>query len=104
MLFATARELVERNGIGETADALWRALKTEHRKLFPTTASSNRDPASGDPWDIPSETYFSPACLVEEAIHPSTIVSPGQRPEALLGRRRRARPVVPEQASLFSLS
>src|SRR6266446_5895008 len=64
------------------------ALNTERRKLFPTTASSNRDPASGDPRDIPI-TYFSPACLVEGAIHPSTIVSPGQRPGALLGRRRR---------------
>ena len=29
MLSAMARELVERNGIGETADAVWRALNTE---------------------------------------------------------------------------
>ena len=34
MLSAMARELVERNGIGETADAVWRALNTEHQKLF----------------------------------------------------------------------
>jgi hypothetical protein len=34
MLSAMARELVERNGIGETADAVWKALNTEHRKLF----------------------------------------------------------------------
>jgi hypothetical protein len=31
MLSAMARELVERNGIGETADAVWKALNTEHQ-------------------------------------------------------------------------
>ena len=41
MLSAMARELVERNRIGETADSVWRALSTEHQKLFPT--NSHRD-------------------------------------------------------------
>ena len=36
MLSAMARELVERNGIGESADAVWKALNAEHQKLFPT--------------------------------------------------------------------
>jgi len=36
MLSAMARELVERNGIGETADSVWKALNAEHQKLFPT--------------------------------------------------------------------
>ena len=36
MLSAMARELVERNGIGETADAIWKALNAENQKLFPT--------------------------------------------------------------------
>jgi hypothetical protein len=35
MLSAMARELVERNGIGDTADSVWRALSTEHQKRFP---------------------------------------------------------------------
>jgi len=39
MLSAMARELVERNGIGETADAVWRALNTEHQKRFPVHPS-----------------------------------------------------------------
>jgi hypothetical protein len=43
MLSAMARELVERNGIGETADAIWKALNAENQKLFPTTTSSNGD-------------------------------------------------------------
>jgi len=39
MLSAMARELVERDGIGETANSIWRGgLNTEHQKLFPTTA------------------------------------------------------------------
>jgi len=43
MLSAMARELVERNGIGETADAVWKT-QTEHQKLFPAPpSSSNRD-------------------------------------------------------------
>jgi hypothetical protein len=36
MLSARARELVEKNGIGDTADAVWRSLNEEHQKLFPT--------------------------------------------------------------------
>jgi hypothetical protein len=43
MLSAMARELVERNGIGETADAVWKSLNAEHQKLFPTTSRSNGD-------------------------------------------------------------
>ena len=39
MLSAMARELVEKNGIGETADNVWRALTDEHRKLFPTSSN-----------------------------------------------------------------
>src|SRR5882672_3996471 len=50
MLSAMARELVERNGIGETADAVWKALNTEHRKLFPTKSSS---PGDGVPAEYP---------------------------------------------------
>ena len=51
MLSAMARELVERNGIGETADAVWKALNTEHQKLFPTTASSSEDIPVAEPPD-----------------------------------------------------
>jgi hypothetical protein len=40
MLSAMARELVERNGIRDTVDSVWRAISTEHQKLFPTTCSA----------------------------------------------------------------
>jgi len=104
MLSAMARELVERNGIGETADAVWKALNTEHQKLFPTTSNSSGDAATTDLSGVLIETPFNPACLVEAAIDTSTLVAFGQRPESLSGRRRRGRQVAPQQASLFSLS
>jgi hypothetical protein len=104
MLSAMARELVERNGIGETADAIWKALNAENQKLFPTTTGSNGDIPSADPPGIQIESQFDAACLVESALDNTSIVAFGQRPESLSGRRRRARPAVPEQASLFSLS
>ncbi len=46
VLSAMARELVERNGIRETADAVWRALNTEHQKLFPTNSRSEDETSS----------------------------------------------------------
>ena len=99
MLSAMARELVERNGIGETADAVWRALNTKHQKLFPTTASRNEDaPLSGEA--IHSRTQDVPGDL-EVASDTAPIVVFGRPPELSSGRRRRARPAVPEQASLF---
>jgi superfamily II DNA or RNA helicase len=104
MLSAMARELVERNGIGETADAVWKALNTEHQKLFPTTASSSGDIPPANLPGVLIESPLDPACLVESALENTSIVAFGQRPESLSGRRRRARPIVPQQASLFSLS
>ena len=104
MLSAMARELVERNGIGETADAVWRALNAAHQKLFPTTSGCSDDADSLEPPHILLGTQYDPAGLVEGAIDAGPIVVFGRRPESLSGRRRRGRPVVPEQASLFSLS
>lgn len=49
MLSAMARELVEKNGIGDNADAIWRALHHEHQKLFPTISRSDGDVALIEP-------------------------------------------------------
>ncbi|MBV9438130.1 MAG: DEAD/DEAH box helicase [Acidobacteria bacterium] len=35
MLTSMAKELVEKNGIGESADAVWKQLNCEHQRLFP---------------------------------------------------------------------
>jgi superfamily II DNA or RNA helicase len=104
MLSAMARELVERNGIGETADAIWKALNAENQKLFPTPTGSNSDIPDANPPGILIESQFDAACLVDSALETTSIVAFGQRPESLSGRRRRARPSVPEQASLFSFN
>jgi hypothetical protein len=104
MLSAMARELVERNGIGETADSVWKALNSEHQKLFPTTAHCDH---AGSPDELPGvllDTQPNPASLVEGAMDTASIVVFGQRPQLLSGKRRRARLVVPEQGLLFRLS
>ena len=98
MLSAMARELVQRNGIGETADAVWRAINAEHRKLFPTTSEPAEEVApelAGSAVSGNSE----PGVLVHELMDSSSVLIFGQRPGS--GRRPRGRPSVPEQASLF---
>src|ERR1700747_2744686 len=40
MLSAMARELVETNGIGETAAAVWTALPSKHQQLFSTASEA----------------------------------------------------------------
>ena len=101
MLSAMARELVERNGIGESADAVWKGLNTEHQKLFPTTSRSNEGvPLIEAPAILPG-VQPDPAALVEEAIAESSVLIFGQRPGSLSGRKPRGKSTVPEQASLF---
>jgi len=100
MLSAMARELVERNGIGETADSVWKALTAEHQKLFPASVHADNDvtliESPANLLTPPSD----PANLVEEALETSSVLIFGQRPGSLSGRRR-VRLAVPEQASLF---
>jgi superfamily II DNA or RNA helicase len=100
MLSAMARELVERNGIGEPADAVWKALNTEHQKLFP--AISLDEPFAVERAASLPSTQCDPAGLIEEAIAGGSVLIFGQRPGSLAGSRRRGRPAVPEQASLFN--
>jgi superfamily II DNA or RNA helicase len=102
MLSAMARELVERNGIGETADAVWKALNLKHQKLFPTTSATHDHGPFSEAPILPSKQDV-PTGSVEEALGTTPIVVFGRRPESLSGRKRRAKPAVPEQASLFGL-
>jgi len=104
MLSAMARELVERNGIGDSADSVWRALSTEHQKLFPGRSHSEDESSSIEMPGILLETHPDPTSLVEGAMDTTSIVVFGQRPQALSGKRRRGRPAVPEQPSLFGFS
>jgi hypothetical protein len=94
MLSAMARELVERNGIGESADAVWKALNREHQKLFPTTSQTAFESSArllNDDRDA--------AVLNQEAVDRGSALIFGQR--SLLSKRPRNKFSVPEQASLF---
>ena len=101
MLSAMARALVERNGIGETADAVWKSLNAEHQKLFPATARSTGDVSLPEAPAILPGAQPDPAALVEDAIAENSVLIFGQRPGSPSGRRSRAKPTIPEQATLF---
>ena len=104
MLSAMARELVERNGIGESADSVWRALTAEHQKLFPGRSQSDDDAPFTEMPGILLDTQPEPAGLVEGAMDAGSLVVFGQRPQSLSRKKRRDRLAVPEQASLFGFS
>jgi hypothetical protein len=97
MLSAMARELVEKNGIGDNADAIWRALHLEHQKLFPTgrQEDAGHTGSNGD-----GEGHAEPANLIEAAINAEPVLIFGQSSDSLKVGRRRSRPA-PEQPSLF---
>ena len=102
MLSAMARELVERNGIGDSADSVWRALSSEHQKLFTTNSHCDDDASSIVMPGNLMNTQPDPASLVEGARDTASIVVFGQRPQPLSGKRRRGRSVISEQASPFT--
>jgi hypothetical protein len=99
MLSAMARELVESNGIGQSADAVWKALNAEHQRQFPTAPESLAEVASPAFAGNVLQSGCAAHVLVEEMIGSSSLLTFGQRP----GSRRRVcrKPSVPEQASLF---
>ena len=99
MLSAMARELVERNGIGESADAVWKALNSEHQKLFPTASEPAGEVAVPEVSGNVLQSDSGARVLVQELIDSSSVLIFGQRPGS--GRRTRGKPSVPEQASLF---
>jgi len=99
MLSSMARELVERNGIGETADAVWKALNTEHQKLFPTASEVVDEVASRELSGNAIPNDSDTPVLVQELINATPVLIFGQRPGS--GRKPRSRAPVPEQPSLF---
>jgi hypothetical protein len=99
MLSVMARELVERNDIGESADAVWKALNSEHQKLFPTAPEPPEEVAAQELSGNVLQSDSGARVLVQELIDSSSVLIFGQRPGS--GRRPRGKPSVPEQASLF---
>lgn len=101
MLSAMARELIERNGIGESADAVSKALNREHRKLFPARYESNEDVASINMPRVFDDTQPNLRDIVKEAMADCSVLLFGQRPGSLGARKSRSK-AVPEQGSLFN--
>jgi hypothetical protein len=99
MLSAMARELVERNGIGESADAVWKALNAEHRKLFPTGSEPLKEEGAPELSGNALQRDSEDGVLVQELIDSNSVLIFGQRPGP--GRRPRSKSRVPEQPSLF---
>jgi superfamily II DNA or RNA helicase len=99
MLSAMARELVERNGIGDSADAVWKALNAEHQKLFPTVSEPVVEVATRELSANVLPADSNVRVLVQELIDSSSALIFGHRPGS--GRRARTKPPVPEQGSLF---
>ena len=101
MLSAMARELVERNGIGDTADAVWKSLNAEHQKLSSTNGMSTED------------DHSAKACALIPSLEERDKTREGGPSEPILvfGRqvrsgtqsRRNQSSLVPEQPSLFDL-
>jgi superfamily II DNA or RNA helicase len=96
MLTAMARELVTQQGIGESADAVWRDMQVQQGSILPTKlvvpAASGTDVGSSP---LPPE----PAALPM----PSRADAPrfGVRPPTAPSRRQGEVVLVPEQFSLF---
>ncbi len=109
MLAALARELVEENGIGETADAIWSQLKEVYDKLpnaAPQDAPSIEEevvwPEEVVPTDEPSLAEMTQGELLVQAAVTSVPTLFGQTLQSTRRKSRRLRPAVPEQTSLFS--
>ena len=97
MLSTMARELVEKNGIGDSADAIWKTLHQEHQKLF----AANLEISDVSLKELPAE-QTSPQDLIASATDMQPVLIFGQRPESLTSTRKRSRQPIPEQPSLFT--
>lgn len=100
MLTSMAKELVEKNGIGESADSVWKALNSEHRRMFPTRQAI--ESAYEVPDDIDGETNARANTLIEETLNSHPVFVFGQGREQFRSARRRPRVQIPEQGVLFN--
>jgi hypothetical protein len=100
MLTSMAKELVEKNGIGESADSVWRQLNAEHQRLFPTRDENVS--AVDLPADSDAQEPAAPPNGIESVFGSQSVLVFGQRPEELRSTRRRPRTPSPEQGLLFN--
>ena len=83
LMSAMARELVEKAGIGESADAIWRDLDRERERVLPRTAvddAVDQEPSPGSDWVVP---VLSAPVPVPLGIHLVETLSPGKKRKKL---------------------
>jgi hypothetical protein len=100
MLTSMAKELVEKNGIGESADLIWRRVNAEHQRLFPARTEA-----------VPIEPITVPdLAAVQSGVlsHPLIDAALNAEPVLVFGQaltrtptRRHAQVAVPEQGLWF---
>ncbi len=99
LMTAMARELVERAGVGESADAIWRDLYRERQRLQPRTA------AAEEPQGDSSSTFgLTPLLIQEQASAPGGIHLIESNEPVRKGKKKPLWPtgtMVGEQLSLF---
>jgi hypothetical protein len=99
MLTSMAKELVEKNGIGEGADMVWKRLNAEHQRLFPARADGPTTPAADPALPVEHDAPTHPR--IDAALNADPVLVFGQAIQATRGARRRSQVIVPEQGSLF---
>jgi superfamily II DNA or RNA helicase len=100
VLTSMAKELVEKNGIGESADLIWRRVNAEHQRLFPArTEAVPIEPIAGS--DLPAvQSGALSHPLIDAALNAEPVLIFGQA-LARIPARRRAQVAVAEQGLLF---
>ena len=96
MLTAMARELVNEQGIGESATAVWRQIQAEQSKILSTPHTS--EPVSSIEDELPTAPPLTPAFNVPAALNALQF---GSRPPSARPVRRRGAPPSDVQFSLF---
>src|SRR5260370_7352823 len=75
LMSAMARELVEKAGVGESADAIWRELDHEREKVQPRPAVIEGEEEPTPPLDLPVIMSPDPP-PVSPRIHPAKLPHP----------------------------
>ncbi|MGH9566317.1 MAG: helicase-related protein, partial [Candidatus Angelobacter sp.] len=102
MLTSMAKELVQKNGIGDSADAVWKQLNAEHQHLFPARTQNEAPGLGSDNPPVIDADDVGSNSLIEAALNSPSVLVFGQRPEELRVVRRRPRAPAPEQGLLFN--
>jgi 8-oxo-dGTP pyrophosphatase MutT (NUDIX family) len=73
LMSAMARELVEKAGVGESADAIWRELDHEREKFQPPAAVEQPDLREELQTQLPAETESEPISTLDFATPPPPV-------------------------------